>query len=331
MKLLILLFACVALVSALSKPFELRHGLPPPPPANRQARPAVWLTFEAQQDNFDNNNNEVWNMRYIANDQFHNPDGPIFIMLGAEWTIDPGYVEGGLMFDMALAHDGAMFYTEHRYYGQSFPVDDLSTNNLRFLTTEQALADVAGFIRHLKMSEGYQNSKVVVVGGSYGANMAIWMRAKYPELVHAAWSSSAPVLVKVDFSEYNEVVSQSLSACTDIIRNGVDEVQRLLQTNDGIEKVSSDFNICGRIDVNSLGDTSNFYKSIFGKFAGEVEHGTTESLNDLCNRLNNPTLPSDYDRLVSFYRASPSGCLGDYNSMIAWYRRTGLDTGNGTY
>ncbi|GLV36741.1 uncharacterized protein CBL_02424 [Carabus blaptoides fortunei] len=268
--LLVLLVVCVVLVSALSKPFELRHGLPPPPPADRQARPAVWLTYPAYQDNFDYDNNEIWNMRYIANDQFHIPDGPIFIMLGAEWTIDPGYVQGGLMFDMARAHGGAMFYTEHRYYGQSFPVDDLSTNNLRYLSTEQALEDVAKFIRDLKMSEGYHNSKVVVVGGSYGANMAIWMRAKYPELVHAAWSSSAPVLAKVDFSEYAEVVSQSLSACTDIIRNGVNEVQRLLQTTDGIQQVSHDFNICGTLDVNSLGDTSNFYKSIFSKFSGET-------------------------------------------------------------
>ncbi|GLV36740.1 uncharacterized protein CBL_02425 [Carabus blaptoides fortunei] len=331
MKLLVILFACVALATALSKPFELRHGLPPPPPADRQARPAVWLTFTAQQDNFDNDNNEVWNMRYIANDQFHTPDGPIFIMLGAEWTIEPSYVQGGLMFDMARTHGGAMFYTEHRYYGKSFPVDDLSTNNLRFLSTEQALEDVAEFIRHLKMSEGYHNSKVVVVGGSYGANMAIWMRAKYPELVHAAWSSSAPVLAKVDFSEYAEVVSQSLSACTDIIRNGVDEVQRLLQTNYGIQKVSYDFDFCDTLDVNNFGDTSYFYKTIFNKVASEVQYGSTASLNAVCDRLSDPTFASDYERLVVFYRFPSSGCVGDYNDVLAWYRRIGLDTGNGTY
>lgn len=43
-------------------------------------------------------------------------------MLGAEWTINPDFVQGGLMFDMARENDGAMYYTEHRYYGQSFPV-----------------------------------------------------------------------------------------------------------------------------------------------------------------------------------------------------------------
>lgn len=82
-------------------------------------------------------------------------------MLGAEWTIDPGYVRSGLMFDMARQHGGAMYYTEHRYYGQSFPVNDLSTENLRFLTTEQALEDVANFIRTLKQNPNFQNSRVI--------------------------------------------------------------------------------------------------------------------------------------------------------------------------
>ncbi|GLV36676.1 uncharacterized protein CBL_02489 [Carabus blaptoides fortunei] len=328
MKLLVLLFASTALVSALSKPFEPHHGLPPPPPADRQARPGYWGKMGIYQDHFDSGNKKTYKMRYVYNNQFHTFGGPMFFMVGTKGTIESGYVEGGLMFDMARAHGGAMLYVEHRYYGESFPVDDLSTNNLRLLTTEQAMADVVAFIGQLKQVPNYRDSKVVAVGG----NMAIWMRATYPNEIYAAWSSSAPVLAKVHFSEYAEVVSQSLSACTDIIRNGVNEVQRLLQHNDGIQKVSRDFNICRTLDVTNFGDTSYFYKTIFDKFADEVQYSTTASLNALCNRLNNPLFASDYDRLVAFYRTtSPSECVEDYNNLVEFYKRTGLDTGNGTY
>lgn len=78
----------------------------------------------------------------------------------------------------------------------------MSSDNLKYLTTPQALADVAEFIKKVK-SELYpqlSTSKVVVFGGSYAGNMAIWMRETYPDLVHAAVSSSGPVLAKADFT-----------------------------------------------------------------------------------------------------------------------------------
>lgn len=44
-------------------------------------------------------------------------------MIGGEWDIDPGWLMGGLMFDMAAEHGGFLFYTEHRYYGYSHPTE----------------------------------------------------------------------------------------------------------------------------------------------------------------------------------------------------------------
>lgn len=35
---------------------------------------------------------------------------------------------------------------EHRFYGKSKPTEDLGVDNLRYLTSEQALADLAVFI-----------------------------------------------------------------------------------------------------------------------------------------------------------------------------------------
>lgn len=71
--------------------------------------------------------------RYYRNDEFFVRGGPIFVYVGGEWTISPGSLQGGHMFDMARELGGQMFYTEHRYYGSSFPTPyDRSFENIKF-------------------------------------------------------------------------------------------------------------------------------------------------------------------------------------------------------
>lgn len=62
-------------------------------------------------------------------------------------------------------------FAEHRYYGNSLPLGLDSFNNtiLEFLSSEQALADYAYLIRHLKSTiPGAADSPVITFGGSYG-------------------------------------------------------------------------------------------------------------------------------------------------------------------
>ena len=90
---------------------------------------------------------------------------------------------------------------EHRYYGKSQPFEDLSTQNLRYLNTDQALEDVASFIRMINKDK--PNRKTIVIGGSYSGGLASWFRGKYPDLALAAWSSSGVVFPKADLWEYD--------------------------------------------------------------------------------------------------------------------------------
>jgi len=77
----------------------------------------------------------------------------------------------------------------------------LNDKNLMYLTTQQALADLATFINTIsKDNENFLlNAKWVVFGGSYAGSLAAWLRMKYPELVYAAISSSSPLMAKIDF------------------------------------------------------------------------------------------------------------------------------------
>lgn len=77
---------------------------------------------------------------------------------------------------------------------------DLSTDNLKFLSSEQALADLAAFIQAKNVEYKFDsNIKWIAFGGSYPGSLAAWFREKYPNLVYGSVSTSGPLLAKADF------------------------------------------------------------------------------------------------------------------------------------
>lgn len=89
---------------------------------------------------------------------------------------------------------------------------DLSVKNLVYLSSEQALADLAYFIESVNIGYKFSNNtKWIVFGGSYGGSLAAWMRAKYPHLVHGAVSASGPLLAQIDFDGSIILISISLT------------------------------------------------------------------------------------------------------------------------
>lgn len=77
---------------------------------------------------------------------------------------------------------------------------DLSTKNLQYLTSQQALADLATFIDYIKRKYGIPvNAKWIAFGGSYPGSLAAWLRVKYPHLIHGAMSASGPLWAQPDF------------------------------------------------------------------------------------------------------------------------------------
>lgn len=80
----------------------------------------------------------------------------------------------------------------------------MSSKNLVHLSSEQALADLAEFIVDIKPKYKIPpTAKWVAFGGSYPGSLAAWLRMKYPHLIHAAVSSSGPLLAKIDFKGTN--------------------------------------------------------------------------------------------------------------------------------
>ena len=99
-----------------------------------------------------------------------------------------------------------------RFYGDSLPTKDMSTANLKYLSSRQALADIAKV--HDYIVDKYHmtdSNRWIAYGGSYPGALSAWLRIKYPDRIFGAVATSAPVLAEYDFKEYLEVVQNSLS------------------------------------------------------------------------------------------------------------------------
>lgn len=64
-----------------------------------------------------------------------------------------------------------------------FPFSNVTDENIRFLSPQQAIADTAHFINHIQATvPGASNSQFILVGGHYSASLAVWFRMSFPHL-----------------------------------------------------------------------------------------------------------------------------------------------------
>lgn len=151
----------------------------------------------------------------------------------------------------------------------SFSVEDL-----KYLTIEQSLADLAHFVREITSDKQLNaTGGVIVVGSSYSAIMAVWFRQKYPHLVNGAWASSPPLQAKLDCFEYTETVGESIrTVSSDKCYNDIEEtfkaIDNLFANNDK-DTLLNLFNVCDDFDMENKLDVWNFVssaKDIFSAF-----------------------------------------------------------------
>ncbi|RIB24965.1 peptidase S28 [Gigaspora rosea] len=152
----------------------------------------------------------TFSQRFLINSTYYKPGGPIFLNTPGEGPIT---VKASGISEIAASFNGLLITIEHRYYGESYPsIKNLTTPNMKFLTVNQVLADFAEFIKNppTDIIKIPKDAKWIFVGGSYAGNLATWMRKKFPKLVFAAWASSAPLLTKINFFEYDQGVAHAL-------------------------------------------------------------------------------------------------------------------------
>lgn len=304
----------------------------------------MWL--KQKLDHFNDADTMYWQQRYFVNDTFYKEGGPIFIMIGGEGTANPIWMVEGTWLQYAMNYNAICFTLEHRFYGKSHPTSDLSVENLSYLSSEQALADLAYFITYIRDKYKLIPNKLITLGGSYPGSLSAWFRVKYPHLVDGAVATSAPIFAVLNFVDYLGVVSQALDTtgpmCNKMVSSAHMTVKKLIQTEQGRMGLKKMFKLCDGIDLTDKMDMANFYSSIAGNFEGVVQYnkdnrafegavGTNITVKTLCDIMCDDTRGEAINRyadvnslLLSTYSEK---CLdASYKGMIDDLTKTGWNS-----
>ncbi|CAL8577457.1 hypothetical protein XPA_003285 [Xanthoria parietina] len=177
---------------------------------------SVPIDYFHNDTSYEPHSNGTFDLRYWFDASYFKDGGPVIVLQSGE-TDGTGrlpFLQKGLLHQLAQATNGIGVVLEHRYYGTSFPTPDLSTANLRFLTTEQALADMAYFAQHV-VFEGLEDKNLTApetayfgYGGSYAGAFVAFLRLVYPDIYYGTISSSGVTEAIWDFWRYYEPVRE---------------------------------------------------------------------------------------------------------------------------
>lgn len=127
---------------------------------------------------------------------------PVILYIGGEAELTARSFMGRFAQEVARATQGHLLALEHRYYGESLPFQDLTPENLEYLSTANALTDLIRF-QEFAIEEWGLDGKWIAIGGSYPGSLAAYLRQQYPDEFAGALASSAPVRAKNLFAEYD--------------------------------------------------------------------------------------------------------------------------------
>ncbi|XP_050082683.1 putative serine protease K12H4.7 [Anopheles aquasalis] len=290
----------------IDRMFARIDGIRPPKGYVSQSPRTVEGRFTAKVDHFNPQSRDTFEFSYLHNDQYYREGGPLFVVVGGHYPINPYFMENSHFRDVA-AQQGAWLATfEHRYFGSSFPTENLSTENLRFMRTEQVLFDLIEWIDFLRREViGDENARVILHGVGYAGTLASWARQRFPNIIDGAWASSAPVRAAVSFPEFSQDVGNIIrikgsDACYNRIFQAFHTAQNLLDAG-RVDMVSRMFNTCDPINVDDPLEVQLFFFAMMLSLeAAMVEDLDIESIGRVCDSLTDDQYGTGLEALSEF-------------------------------
>ena len=266
-------------VAPTSAPSVAPAGAPSTAPAGAPS------TAPAGAPSIDGGVHQTFKQRYFVDSSFaKDTNAPVILYLCGESECE-GPTHVPLINDMAEKYGAYRVALEHRYYGKSLPFTLLTLENLRYLSMDQAIEDLAYFQKFLQQKL-HLSGKWIVVGGSYAGELSAFYRLKHPELVEASIASSGPVFAKADFFEYDQHIAKVVTpTCLNTIQTIVKDIETRLLTP------TTEFEVKNIFGARMLKSNIDFMYVVADMAASAIQYGLKEQF---CSQITSapPGIPA---------------------------------------
>jgi len=340
-------------------------------PLRVRAIPANPLYFNDQiVDHLATDNDERWTQRYyIYQKHFEGPGNPIFVIMGGEGAIEPNF---GIYYPfvadhLAKQHGAFVLQPEHRFYGQSQPLQGkipTPAQRLSLINTEQAMMDYVRLLNYIQADLGCSTDRtspeycpVITVGGSYPGFLSAMMRVVHSNVVDISYAASAPMkfydqTVGSDqyYDHITDVAERCSPGCSSSVRSTLAAISVELQKagDNHFSSVATAMGICETIPL-YMSTSRIFHREVMMivgyTFANmnmaNYPPGERTSLYEACQIFQDEELmPKDkmnefLGRMLSSKNAGTSNCFdlssqlpSGANASITAGDWSGVGTGN---
>ncbi len=271
-----------------------------------------WFHSRIDHFNYQPTPTPTFPLRYCINQDYWNPNHPnnatVLFYAGNEADIYQFINNTGSMFEIAHKLNNTLIvFAEHRYYGSSKPFGNHSLQkgyNISFLTVEQAMEDFNTLNLHIRQKWNLSMSTpFIVFGGSYGANLAMWLRLKQPNLWAGAIASSVTPLKHVlretnDFARIEtEAYANVSKICPHLVRQGWKDLYEYSTTIPGRRRIANELSLCQHPLL--LGEDGHDGRAD-GEVSAELLHGWISSALETMVQYGYPYPTSFYNPVPAY-------------------------------
>ncbi|TVY80978.1 putative extracellular serine carboxypeptidase [Lachnellula suecica] len=275
----------------------------------------------------------TFKQRYFVDSTYYKPGGPVYLYIGGETSGESRFsnLETGIIQILMQETNGLGVILENRYYGQSYPFNTSTTDNLAYLTAEQSIADNAYFAQHAVFPGVSGNltspgTPWILYGGSLAGAQTAYSLVAHGDVLYAGIGSSATVVGRLEYPEwYDPIQRTGPQDCISSVNAIIEKIDRLVDTGNtqAIQELKAIFGL------EKLSDIRDFAQSIAWPIGGPFNYplGTWQELNwselysddtfwDFCSNVTDINAPANITAvdhaLAKYTNGQPWTNLGTY-------------------
>ena len=287
----------------------------------------------------------TFKMQYYIDTTNYKSGGQLHLIIGEEgpMNLQIPLVDQGPIYQWSIDNNALQVMPEHRYYGLSFPTNNLTITGLKYLTIDQALDDLKYFASYIQTKYNIKGI-TMLFGCSYPGALAAWSKIKYPQFWDAAIVGSGVVNPIISYSTYfnwyNDGFSKYSIQCLINFQTAATYIiNQLTQTEQGRIYLTETFQFCSVLPSEISDHTSEisqqFLFALMAAIPAQWDSGYSNfPLQQTCNLVDGKNTINQTIKIWSeLMNSTLNGKCYDINNNIGQFnltemKRTSIPTVN---